>query len=140
MAYKKPLPKPNPDTRLFWEQCRDHHLTFQQCNDCGHVRWPPAIICSQCHSDSHDSIVSTGRGTVFTFVVYHQAFDPAFKEDLPYVVAVVKLEEGPKIISNIVGCDPDKVACDMPVELIWEDITEEFSLPKFQPASEATKT
>ncbi len=135
MTYTKPLPKPNADTRIFWEQCKEHRLTFQKCNDCGHIRWPPAIICPQCHSDSHDSILSPGRGTVYTFVVYHQAFHPAFKEDLPYVVAVVKLEEGPQIVSNIVGCAPEKVTCDMSVELIWEDITDEFSLPKFQPTS-----
>jgi uncharacterized OB-fold protein len=133
MTYTKPLPKPNADTRIFWEQCKEHRLTFQKCNDCNHVRWPPALLCPQCHSVSHDGIVSPGRGTVYTFVVYHQAFHPAFKEDLPYVVAVIKLEEGPQIVSNIVGCDPVKVACDMPVELIWEDITDEFSLPKFQP-------
>ncbi len=136
MSYKKPLPNPNPDTSTFWEQCKEHRLTFQQCNDCGHVRWPPAIICPQCHSVSHERIASAGNGTVFTFVVYHQAFHPAFKEDLPYVVAVVKLEEGPQFVSNIVGCKPEEVSCDMPVKLIWEDITDECSLPKFQPASD----
>ena len=132
MTYKKPLPNPNPDTRTFWEQCKNHRLTFQKCNDCGQVRWPPALVCPQCHSVSHESIESSGKGTVFTFVVYHQAFHPAFQEDLPYIVAIVKLEEGPRFISNIVGCEPDQVSCDMPVELVWEDITEEFSLPKFQ--------
>ena len=68
-------------------------------------------------------------------MVYHQAFHSAFKDDLPYVVAVVELEEGPHILTNIVGCSPDEVKCDMPVEVTWEDITEEYSLPKFQPAN-----
>jgi uncharacterized OB-fold protein len=139
MTYKKPLPSPNPDTRIFWEQCRAHRLTFQKCNDCGHLRWPPALICPRCYSDSYESIVSAGKGTVFTFVVYHQAFHPAFKEDLPYVVAIVKLEEGPQFVSNIVGCEPDQVCCDLPVELVWEDITQEFSLPKFQPISDSDR-
>ena len=133
MSYKKPLPIPNPDTRAFWEQCKNHRLTFQKCDGCGHVRWPPALICPRCHSLSHERIESAGQGTVFTFVVYHRAFHPAFQEYLPYVVAIVKLEEGPQFISNIVGCEPDQVACDMPVELVWEDVTREFSLPKFKP-------
>ena len=135
MAYKKPTPHPTPDTRTFWEQCKNHRLTFQKCNDCGHVRWPPALVCPRCHSVSHASIESSGKGTVFTYIVYHQAFHPAFQDDLPYVVAVVKLEEGPQFVSNIIGCEPEQVFCDMPVELVWEDISKQFSLPKFQPAS-----
>jgi uncharacterized OB-fold protein len=135
MTYQKPLPHPNPDTRLFWEQCKNHRLTFQQCSDCGHVRWPPAFVCPRCHSVFHEVIESSGRGKVITFVVYHKAFHPAFQDDLPYVVAVLALEEGPRFLSNIVGCEPDRVACDMPVELVWEDIDGEFSLPKFKPAS-----
>jgi len=68
-------------------------------------------------------------------VVYHIAYHPGFKHDLPYVVAIVELEEGPHILTNIVGCSPDEVECDMQVELTWDDITEEFSLPKFRPVS-----
>jgi len=135
MTFEKPLPHPNPDTRAFWESCRNHRLTFQQCTGCGHVRWPAAIICPQCHSASYERVVSCGRGTVFSYVVYHQALHPAYQDEVPYVVAVVQLEEGPRFLTNIVGCEPDAVACDMPVELLWEDITEEFSLPKFQPVS-----
>ena len=69
------------------------------------------------------------------WLVYHQAFQPAFKDDLPYVVAVVELEEGPHILTNIVRCSHDKVKCDMPVQVKWEDVTEDCSLPKFQPAN-----
>ena len=134
---EKPLPTPNADTRIFWEQCRQHRLKFQQCVNCGHIRWPPSFICPSCYSASHDWIASAGRGTVFTFVVYHQAFHPAFENDLPYVVAIIELAEGPRILSNIVHCRPDAVTCGMPVELTWEDVTETVSLPKFQPAADA---
>ena len=135
MAYEKPLPQPNADTKPFWDGCKEHQLRFQKCRDCGHVRWPASIICPMCYSHDADWIASIAKGKVYTFVVYHQAYHPAFEGDLPYVVAIVELEEGPHILTNIVGCNPDDVRCDMPVEIAWQDITEEFSLPNFKPAS-----
>ena len=134
MAYKKPLPKPNSDTRPFWNGCRDHELRFQKCKECEHVRWPPSILCPRCYSPETEWIVSKGRGRVYSFVVYHVAFHPAFKDEVPYITAIVELPEGPHLLTNIVGCETSKVTCDMPVEVAWEDINEEFSLPKFRPA------
>jgi uncharacterized OB-fold protein len=86
-----------------------------------------------CHSTETRWVVSRGKGRVYTFVVYHVAYHPGFENDLPYVVADVELEEGPRLVTNIVGCGPGDVKCEMPVEVTWEDITEEFSLPKFKP-------
>ena len=93
------------------------------------------MICPKCHSRKTAWIQARGRGKVYTYAVYHQAFHPAFRDDVPYVVAVVELEEGPHILTNIVGCGHEKVRCDMPVEVTWEDVTKEYSLPKFQPAT-----
>jgi uncharacterized OB-fold protein len=135
MEYKKPLPKPNDDTRFFWEGCREHKLRFQKCADCGHVRWPPSIICPVCYSDHTDLITAAGRGMIFSYVIYHTAFHPAFEDDLPYVVAIVELEEGPRLLTNIVGCSHDELRCDLAVEVVWDDVTEDFSLPKFSPLS-----
>ncbi len=134
MENLKPLPKVNADTRQFWDGCKSHELRFQKCKDCGHIRWPASIICPLCHSDNTKWIVASGKGKVFTFVVYHEAYHPAFEADLPYVVAIVELEEGPHFLTNIVGCNPGEVRCEMPVQVIWEDVTAEFSLPKFKPA------
>jgi len=134
MEYLKPLPKLNADTKPFWDGCRNHELRFQKCTECGHVRWPPSIICPLCYSNRTEWIRASGKGKVFSFVVYHKAYHPAFEADLPYVVAIVELEEGPHFLTNIVGCDPDAVSCEMPVNVIWEDVTEEFSLPKFRPS------
>jgi len=131
MEYLKPLPKLNADTMPFWDGCRNHELRFQKCTECGHVRWPPSIICPLCYSNRTEWIRASGKGKVFSFVVYHKAYHPAFEADLPYVVAIVELEEGPHFLTNIVGCDPGAVSCEMPVNVIWEDVTEEFSLPKF---------
>ena len=135
MDYEKPLPVPNADTAPFWDGCRKHELRFQKCKECGHIRWPPSIICPKCHSMAHEMITAKGTGKIFTFAVYHQAYHPAFEKELPYVVAIVELEEGVRLLSNIVGCSHKQVMCEMPVEVIWEDVTEEFSLPRFQPRS-----
>ena len=135
MVYKKPLPQPNGDTKPFWDGCKEHRLRFQKCQNCGHIRWPPSIICPMCYSYDTEWIVAGGRGKVYTFAVYHQIYHAAFANDIPYITTIIELEEGPHILSNIVGCSPDQVRCDMPVEVIWEDITEEFSLPKFKPIS-----
>ncbi len=132
MTYEKPLPQPNADDKPFWDGCKKHQLRFQKCLSCGLVRWPPSIICPICYSYDTEWIVATGKGKVYTFVVYHQAYHPAFESELPYVTAVVELEEGPHILTNIVSCSPDEVKCDMSVKVIWEDITGEFSLPKFK--------
>ena len=135
MATEKPLPQVNPDTRPFWDGCREHELRFQKCVECDHVRWPPSMICPECQSTQTEWITGGGKGVVYTFAVYHRAFHPAFKDDLPYVSAIVELEEGPHLLTNIIGCNPDDVRCDMPVEVLWEDVTDEFSLPKFKPSS-----
>lgn len=108
MSYDKPLPKINPDNRSFWEGCREHELRFQQCKNCSHVRWPPSDLCPQCHSTEINWVISKGLGKVYTFAVYHTAFHPAFAADLPYTVAVVALDEGPHLLSNIVCYQPDE--------------------------------
>jgi len=131
--YNKPLPNINGDSREFWAGCKGHELRFQKCQACGHVRWPASIICPMCYSKETNWIAARGNGKVYTFAVYHVAYDPAFENDLPYVVADVALEEGPRLVTNIVGCPPEEVRCEMPVEVVWEDITDEFSLPKFRP-------
>jgi hypothetical protein len=113
--YNKPLPDINGDSKDFWAGCKEHELRFQKCKTCGHVRWPASIICPICYSREAQWIVARGKGRVYTFVVYHVAYHPGFENDLPYVVR-----------------------CEMPVEVTWEDITDEFSLPKFRPSSQPT--
>lgn len=131
--YHKPLPKVNEDTQGFWTGCKAHELRFQKCSECGHIRWPPAVLCPECYSRNTSWIVSSGRGRIYSYVTYHVVFHAGFKDDVPYVVADVELEEGPRIVTNIVGCNPDEVSIDMHVDLTWDDITDDFSLPKFKP-------
>jgi hypothetical protein len=133
VEYTKPLPNVNGDSKEFWAGCKAHELRFQKCEACGHVRWPPSIICPMCYSKDTKWILAEGKGSVYSFAVYHVAYHPGFENDLPYVVADVELVEGPRLLTNIIGCHPDEVRCEMSVEVTWEDITEEFSLPKFKP-------
>ncbi len=133
MAYSKPLPRPNSDSQPFWDACRQHRLQFQRCEECGNLRWPAALICPQCHCRQAQWVEVSGRGKIYTYAVIHRAFRPEFAGDLPYVTAIVELEEGVRMLSNVVECDPARLTCDMEVEVVWDDISDEFSLPKFRP-------
>ena len=91
------------------------------------------MFCPECHTSQTQWIVACGKGSVYTFAVFHRSFHQAFEGDLPYVTAIVELEEGPHLLTNIIGCPPDQIHCGMPVEVTWEDVSKEFSLPKFMP-------
>jgi len=135
MTYQKPLPQPNADDRFFWDGCKEHKLLFQSCRSCGLVRWPPSIICPSCYSSDTRIVEAKGKGKIYTYAVYHQVYHPGFENEIPYVTAVIEMEEGPHFLSNIIDCDPDGLKCDLPVEIVWDNITQEFSLPKFKPIS-----
>ena len=133
--YKKPLPTPSPWSRPFWEGCKKRELLIQHCKDCGANIFYPKLYCPSCLSPNIEWIKASGRGKVYTFTVVHNYPPTAFAEDIPYVVAVVKLEEGVQLMSNIIGCEPEQVKCDMEVEVVFDDVTDEFTFPKFKPIS-----
>lgn len=132
--YTKPIPLPTEDSKPYWEAARNHELKLQQCRDCGAFWFPPGAVCAECTSDSYDWRAVSGNGKVFSFVIFHRPYHPGFKDELPYVVGCIELDEGPRLLSNVIGCKPEDVHCDMPVEVTFEDISEEISLPKFRPA------
>ncbi|MDX1483521.1 MAG: Zn-ribbon domain-containing OB-fold protein [Alphaproteobacteria bacterium] len=133
-AYAKPLPVPTPETEPFWAAAREHRLTLPKCAECGTVRFPPAAHCPACGSGAHDWVDLSGNGRVYSFVTYHRLYDKGWEGELPYVVAVIELEEGPRILSTVTGCAPEDVACDMAVKVVFDDVTEDVTLPKFTPA------
>ena len=135
-ANQKPSPVVNPWSQPFWDAAREEKLVIQHCKDCGANIFYPRIACPQCFSDNVEWIQASGKGTVYTYTVVESNSPSAFAADIPYVVAVVKLAEGVQMLSNIVGCKPEDVRCDMPVEVVFEKLNEEFKLPKFRPASE----
>lgn len=135
---KYPKPRTNdPVNQEFWDQCQDGVLRFQQCSGCGAWRFLPRYMCAQCGSPDYEWAPSRGRGRVFSWTVTHQAFYPAFAGDIPYITAVVELDEGVRMATRLLECAPDAVELDMPVELVFQDIDEEFKLPCFRPVERA---
>lgn len=130
----RPMPTPIPETEGFWEGTRAGELRIQVCAACGHRQLNPGPVCDECLSPDIEWRRASGRGTVFSFTVVHHAFHPAFQGDLPYVVADVELEEGPVITSNVVGIEPSEVRIGMPVEVTFDRVSDEITLPKFAPA------
>ena len=134
MAYTKPLPRIDEESRGFWEACARHELYLQRCRDCGTTRFYPRALCPACLSSAIEWVRASGKGTVYTFTVTHQNQAPGFREEVPYVLAVVELAEGVRMMTNVVGCPPEDVRIGMPVEVVFEDVTPEVALAKFRPA------
>jgi uncharacterized OB-fold protein len=133
-AYNKPIPVPSFESKPYWEGLRRHLLLMPRCDACRGYWFPPSTHCPHCTSADFTWTPVSGRGKVFTCVVYHRVYHPGFANEVPYSVALVELEEGPRMISNIVGISPGEVACEMPVRVIYEDVTDSITLPKFTPA------
>ena len=132
--YAKPLPRIDQESKGFWEACQRHELYVQRCGGCSMTRYYARALCPRCLSDDTQWVLSSGKGTVYTYTVTHQNQAPGFRDSLPYVLAYVELAEGVRLLTNIVGCDPAAVKIGMPVEVVFEDVTPETTLPKFKPA------
>jgi uncharacterized protein len=133
-ARVKPLPIINEDNRRYYEYAHKHELRMQKCLDCGHLRFPPGILCPKCHSLRAEWAQLCGRGQVYSYAIYRTSFHPAFQNEIPYVVAIIQLAEGPRLESNVTGCSADDIRINMPVDAYFEDLNETVSVPKFRPA------
>ena len=129
----KTFPRITPETAPYWEGCREHELRLQYCGSCDHYQFYPRIICSHCMSDQLQWVAASGAGEVTSFTVVRRAVSEAYRPDVPYVVALVQLAEGPTMMSNVVQCDPEAVTVGMPVTVFFEDWDEQVSIPKFCP-------
>ena len=133
-ATRIPAPPSNDLTRPFWQALQhDGTLTFQRCKACGHAWLPARSDCPNCLGDRWSREPSKGLGTLVSWVVYRHAYDPAFEARLPYTVAVVQLDEGPRLISNVVGVDAASLRIDQRLRLAIEDEID-FKVPRFTPA------
>lgn len=133
---KHPMPKPQPDesTQFFWDGVNEGKLMILRCNDCGHyIHWPKPI-CTNCLSDNLKPKHVSGRGTVYSFGVSMQAFHPGFIDKIPYVLAVIELEEerNLKLVSNIIDCDEEDLSVGMPVEVVFTKVDDDLTLPLFK--------
>ena len=131
--YAKPLPHPSKLSRPFWEGAKRHELLLLNCNACGKIWFPPSSRCPNCLSTDIAWKPASGKGKVWSWIVMWQRYFPAFESEIPYNVAYVELDEGPKLMTNLVDVAPEDIHCDLPVEVVFEDATEEISLPKFRP-------
>jgi len=134
-AHVKPLPTPDADSQAYWQGLKDGKLLLQHCSDCGNVQFYQQAMCRQCGGENLGHRAASGRGTVHSFSVVHRAPGPAFKQDTPYAVLLVQLEEGPRMISSLVDADPATLEFDMKVELVCEPVNDQIVLPRFRPAS-----
>ena len=130
---KKPVPRPAPESLPYWQAAAAHRLEIPQCEACGGPWFPPSRTWPLCLSPKVRFSQVSGRGKVFSFVIYDRVYHPSFAEDVPYVVALIELEEGPRIVSNVIGIAPDDVRCEMPVEVWFDDVADGVAVPKFRP-------
>jgi len=132
--YDKPLPIVDPDTAPYWQAAKEHRLLVKRCLDCGKAHFYPRELCPYCHCDAVEWLQAKGTGTIYSFTVARRPAGPAFKPDTPYVVAIIDLDEGARMMTNIVGCPTDSVRIGQRVEVAYEDVNADISLPKFRPA------
>jgi uncharacterized OB-fold protein len=125
----------DPVSAPFWREAAEGRLSFQRCGDCGYLRWPPAALCPECWSRRADWETVEPNGEVWSFGVYERAFDPAFDDLIPYVVALVELDAGPRLICNIVGVALDEVEIGMRVTAVYERFAPDAALVNFRPAA-----
>ncbi len=135
---RKPLPHPTPETQEFWDGAKAGELRLQCCDQCSNVYFPPRPFCPRCASRSVTSFKASGRGKLHSYVINHRPA-PGFEADAPYAIAVVELDEGPKMMTNMVDVEqtPEALKLDMAVEVTFEAASDAISLPKFRPAGGA---
>lgn len=126
----QPLPNPRPWSEPFWEGTREGRLLLQECRDCGETICYPKKYCPECGSADLGWRESSGRGTIYTYSTIRKNPPSAFEDELPYTTAIVELEEGVRMMSMILS-EPEGVACGVPVEVEFEQVTAEISLPRF---------
>ena len=135
--YSKPVPRPQQESDFYWEKAKAHELWLRKCNSCDKAYFYPRDISPCCFSRDTSWVRASGKATLYTYGIVHRAPHPGFREDAPFVTALVELEEGPRMPTNIVGLGeptPEKLQIGMPLEVTFEEITDEISLPKFKPA------
>jgi hypothetical protein len=134
MALRFDLPTAEADTQPYWDAARDGRLLLRRCGDCGEAHFYPRPFCPLCWSANVSWQDASGRATLYTWSVVHANDLPPFNERLPYVAAVVDLDEGPRMMTNLVDCDPGRLQVGMAVQVTFEQRTDDVTVPVFTPA------
>ena len=131
----KPGIHPKPHTQAFWDAANEDKLLYQFCDSCQTPQFVPSSVCRNCYQTDIGWRESKGKGEVFTFSVVHRGPNASFKDDTPYTLALVDLEEGFRITANIFNCSPENVYIGMPVKVIFEDREgSDYKIPQVEPA------
>ena len=130
---RRARPQPTPETQHFWDGTREGQLRLQRCNTCGKVYFPPRPFCPACAARDVAVFAATGKGRLYSYVIHHRPV-PGFTP--PYAIAVVELDEGPRMMTNIIDCPPtpEALQLDMALEVAFEKLDDEITLPVFRPA------
>lgn len=131
--YARPLPTVTKLTAPYWEGAQQGELRLQHCRDCRQPWFPPAEACPACLSSRYDWRAVSGRGSLWSWIDMWQQYFRGFEDERPYLVALVELEEGPRLFSTLVECDRAELRCDLPLEVVFDAVTPEITLPKFRP-------
>ena len=134
--YARPLPQITREDRPFWEAARAHRFVLPRCSACANVFFPPYLSCPRCLSFEREWLPASGRGTVWGYTIMRQPYLPGWRDELPYNVVLVQLEEGPMMYSNLVGVALEQIRPDLPVRAVFEDVSEEITLIRFRPDPE----
>lgn len=129
------LPTPDLETQPYWDAARAGNLLVKRCDDCGEIHFYPRPFCPRCWSTRVEWIEASGKATLYTWSVVYRNDLPPFPERVPYVAAVVDLEEGPRMQTNVVECDFDALRVGMPLEVVFRSTSETFTIPVFRPAA-----
>jgi uncharacterized OB-fold protein len=131
--YQKPLPLISSLNQPYWDGLKSREFKLQRCDDCGKVWYPPSPLCPGCWSRNFTWTRLSGRGRVNSWVIFHQSYFKGYDSDVPYNVAEVELDEGPRVLTNLVGIKNAEIRAGMPVEIVYDDVTAEITLAKFRP-------
>jgi uncharacterized OB-fold protein len=131
--YQKPLPPISSLNQPYWDGLKNREFKLQRCDACSKVWYPPSPLCPACWSRNFTWTRLSGQGRVNSWVIFHQSYFRGYDHDVPYNVAEVELDEGPRVLTNLVGIKNEEIRAGMPVEIVYDDVTSEITLAKFRP-------
>ena len=133
MNEQTPTPIPDLDSVPYWEAAHRHEFLLQRCGSCKRFRFYPRSHCPYCFSGSFEWERASGQGTVYSFTIIYRPPSPGFQNKVPYVLALIDLFEGVRMMTNVIECEPGDVEIGMPVEVVFDDLNDTISLPQFRP-------
>ena len=140
MSIAKPIPTLRGEEKIYFEEAKAGRLVYQECRDCGASIFYLRTVCPECMSEELDVVPSAGRGTIHSYTTLHRPGHPAFADEVPYTIVLVDLDEGVRVIADLVDSDPEDIEVGAPVEVLFDAVTEDFTVPRFRLTDEQEAT